>query len=1306
MSGFMLKSGRLTCSINKLALAFFTALTIFALTACNSPTEEETPAAPLPDLITVTPANTTIALGLTLQMTAQATFPDGSVVDVTEEMNWASSDDTTATVQTSGDTTPGLVASLAVGTVTITATYGEDIVSGSTTVSITAAELTAITGIAPANPSIALGRTQQFTATGSFTDGSTGVDITGMVNWSSSDEAVATINSTGLADSAAEGPTTITADYTGLTGQSTILTVTAPELIAITSVTPANTTIAKGTTQQYSATGNTTDATGTDVSAMVNWSSSSEATATIATGGLASALTEGETTIRAESLTDSSIFAETTLTVGPAALATVTAISPTTATIYLGETQQFAATGTMTDGTTGVDVTSRVTWSTSSNSIATINSAGLATGAGQGTAIITAAAPSGSSVEASLIVNLPTLTAISTVTPAATTIGLGETLQYTATGNTSLGNDLNITNQVIWESSNDALASIDATGLLTSKSQGTVTVTARNQDSSLSQSTTLTIGAPKLTAITSIIPDTLDLALGESRALTAMGNTTYQTDVIVSPLVNWSSDDEGVATLSGATVSSVAEGSANITASDPGGVLASVSIQVNVGPPAISTLESLSPLGATVPLGINQQFTALATLTNGATAQNVTSTVIWQSSDESVAIIDSAGMATTVGEGTTDIIAMDPRGQAESILTSFIVGPPELVGITSISPAGPLTLALGDTQQLSVYGDTTFETNVVINDLIVWDTTNSEVAWVNATGLLFTEALGTVTISYGEAGDLTHSFTVTVETPPPPEPVGVSITPADATVPVGTNEFFTAWLVYSDGSQEDITARVFWDLDDYSLAMFDEFSPGFLNTFWEGETNITADDTAYSGFTGTTSLIVGPPIVISAGLYPSMAYMFVGDTIHFDYVENMSDGSQQVAALDPSAYSLTAGGAASLTDGSVTANSVGSETLTVTVGEGAYEVGIIISDPAAMTLDTLTSDMGNTGTATPMEPVEVMPDMYDPSIMAVLDQTAGPGSMIFMAQYSYFEGMFDETLFITTEGPGPGTYWVSEAGFTMGIYFGVESMLFANSGVVNITQGSAQDDVYLISFSLEMCDMFTGCDAGTTPLSGNMRATRSMPNIGSAYYPDQLDTDWPQLETLNSIYGGSLAAYPDEINFYTFLANSTGEFQVVLDNPNVNLQEWTDSAYTAQGDATCTTVDTFKICPIFVSQYQQGTFSLSGGDQTVEVNIIPPVSGWFGGGMFESFIYPGIDRWIFLQGASPGYAGYFGISGFGEDYDLYVYQEDGTTLLCSSTTVGPDDEMCSDIVTGSSVVIRVSSPTGVVGDFYLDGYQE
>ncbi|MBP9592435.1 MAG: Ig-like domain-containing protein [Steroidobacteraceae bacterium] len=165
--------------------------------------------------------------------------------------------------------------------------------------------------VAPAAPTIALGGTQQFSATGNYSDGSA-QSLTATATWSSSNMAVATIGSGGLATSAGSGSTTISAASGTVTGTTT-LTVTAATLDSI-SITPADPVLGYGgATQQFRATGRYSDQTTRDLTASVTWSSSSANVATIGADGFATAVaTSGNSSIRAES---GNLSATTSLTV-------------------------------------------------------------------------------------------------------------------------------------------------------------------------------------------------------------------------------------------------------------------------------------------------------------------------------------------------------------------------------------------------------------------------------------------------------------------------------------------------------------------------------------------------------------------------------------------------------------------------------------------------------------------------------------------------------------------------------------------------------------------------------------------------------------------------------------------------------------------------------------------------------------------------------------------------------------------------------------------------------------------------------
>jgi hypothetical protein len=167
--------------------------------------------------LSVTPASPSLVKGQTQQFSAVATYDDGST-KVLSDAVWTTSSVTTMIVNSTG-----LATALSSGSVTISASSG--IATGSTTVSIVDSPLTAL-NISPLNPSLSLAgtRTQQFSATGTFADGSSR-DITSSVTWTSSNTAVASISTIGLASAATEGTSDIKAT-SGTISATTTLTVT------------------------------------------------------------------------------------------------------------------------------------------------------------------------------------------------------------------------------------------------------------------------------------------------------------------------------------------------------------------------------------------------------------------------------------------------------------------------------------------------------------------------------------------------------------------------------------------------------------------------------------------------------------------------------------------------------------------------------------------------------------------------------------------------------------------------------------------------------------------------------------------------------------------------------------------------------------------------------------------------------------------------------------------------------------------------------------------------------------------------
>ena len=150
--------------------------------------------------------------------------------------------------------------------------------------------------VSPSTAAIAGGATQQFTALGSYSDGST-ADLTGSVTWSSSNTAVATVSAQGgLAQGLADGTTTIRATSASVSGTAQLQVSRVPVSL---SVTPSGPATLAGSTLQFSAIAQYDVGNPADVTSAVTWSSRTPGVASITAGGLATALAPGASTISA-----------------------------------------------------------------------------------------------------------------------------------------------------------------------------------------------------------------------------------------------------------------------------------------------------------------------------------------------------------------------------------------------------------------------------------------------------------------------------------------------------------------------------------------------------------------------------------------------------------------------------------------------------------------------------------------------------------------------------------------------------------------------------------------------------------------------------------------------------------------------------------------------------------------------------------------------------------------------------------------------------------------------------------------------
>lgn len=497
--------------------------------------------------ISITPANPHVPLGDKQQFVATGSYSDGSQQDLTQSVVWKSSQADVAAIAA-----PGLATSQQLGKTTINATSGS--VTGSTDLTVSQAALVSL-AVSPANPTVPKGETQQLSATGTFSDGST-QNVTNSVAWTSSTPGVVTINSSGLASTEAIGTATLVATSGSVTAQDK-LTVSPAALMSI-SVSPPNPIVPKGQTQQLGATGTFSDGTTQDLTNSVAWTSSPPAVVSVTATGLATAQTIGTATLVA---TSGAITGQDTLTVSQAALLSL-AVSPTNPVVPKGETQQLTATGTFSDGSIQ-NLTGSVAWTSLPPGLVSISGTGMASAQATGTANVVATSGLITGQD-TLTVSAAALMSLS-VTPPNPTIPKGETQQLFATGAFSDGSTQDLTNAVTWTATAPNVAAVSNTGLLSAQSQGVASVIASS--GALTAADGIIVTAPVVTSI-AISPTNVSTPLGfQQPQFTATGTFSDGSQQVLTDNITWASDSPQVATVdSSGLATTTGVGTASISA--------------------------------------------------------------------------------------------------------------------------------------------------------------------------------------------------------------------------------------------------------------------------------------------------------------------------------------------------------------------------------------------------------------------------------------------------------------------------------------------------------------------------------------------------------------------------------------------------------------------------------------------------------------------------------------------------------------------------------------------------------------------
>lgn len=239
----------------------------------------------------------------------------------------------------------------------------------------------------------------------------------------------------------------------------------------------------------------------------------------------------------------------------------------------------------------------------------------------------------------------------------------------------------------------------------------------------------------------------LSLTVGESAAIVA----TVEPEDATDKRVTWSSSNASVATVSDGTIYAKGVGTATITVTTLNGKTASctVSVKEDLNPTNISldTTEAAMNVGQTMRL--------YATLT----PSNAVTTLDWESSDESVAFVDSNGIVAAVDEGTANITVSTGNGLSATCRVTV-----------EASTIAPTSIELNKTKATVVVGGTVKLTAKLApsdaETTLTWTSSNANVAIVSNIGVVKARAKGTATITVTTDNGKTASCLITVPKAP------------------------------------------------------------------------------------------------------------------------------------------------------------------------------------------------------------------------------------------------------------------------------------------------------------------------------------------------------------------------------------------------------------------------------------------------------------------------------------------------------------------------------------------------------------
>ncbi|RNB51743.1 peptidase S8 [Brevibacillus gelatini] len=409
--------------------------------------------------ISLSPKQTTLTAGRIQRVYATAYYTDGSSKDVNSAASFQTSNPSVAQVSSQG-----VITGIAPGTATVTASYNGK--SAAAQVIVQGAYLQALRAT-PAQLSLTAGNKGQLNIVATYSNG-VEENVTQQAEYTSSNPAVASVESGGIVTARAEGTTQATIRYGG---KSTTVSVTVSgSLVTLVSVgvQPEAVSIKKGTTRQLEVKATYSDNSVTNVTNKAVYQSAHPAIATVAANGVITGVAAGSTTVTI-TFEGKTVAVPVQITEAQEPVQSLTA-TPASLNLLAGQTEGLQVTATYQDGKTA-DVTKQAAYVAQDPTVATVQADGLVTAVKAGSTSIQISF-GGVSTSVPVVVTVENALVDIKLASGDITLLEKETKQLVVKAVYADGSETDITDKAQYTVDDTAVATVSASGQLTAGKAG------------------------------------------------------------------------------------------------------------------------------------------------------------------------------------------------------------------------------------------------------------------------------------------------------------------------------------------------------------------------------------------------------------------------------------------------------------------------------------------------------------------------------------------------------------------------------------------------------------------------------------------------------------------------------------------------------------------------------------------------------------------------------------------------------------------------------------------------------------------